>query len=100
MEWIDKIEILDQQIVLFLNGSNNPFFNQLMWLVTNPIFGIPFYLLFIYLIFKIYSYKKAIRVINALYKKKYIIKIFTSRFMGRNNDDPKKAILEAIIHYF
>ena len=38
--------------------------------------------------------KKAIRVINALYKKKYIIKIFTSRFMGRNNDDPKKAILQ------
>ena len=59
MEWMDKIELLDQQIILLLNGSNNPFFDQLMWLVTNPIFGIPFYLLFIYLIFKIYNYKEA-----------------------------------------
>mgnify|MGYP001160815364 FL=1 len=66
MEWMDKIELLDQQIVLLLNGSNNPLFDQLMWLVTNPIFGIPFYLLFIYLIFKIYSYKKAVRVIAVI----------------------------------
>ena len=42
MEWMDKIELLDQQIVLLLNGSNNPFFDQLMWLVTNLIFGISF----------------------------------------------------------
>ena len=37
-----------------------------MWFVTNPIFGIPFYLLFIYLIFKIYSFKQAIRVIAVI----------------------------------
>tara|TARA_B110000305_G_C19341844_1_gene589577 strand:- start:53 stop:616 length:564 start_codon:yes stop_codon:yes gene_type:complete len=60
---MDKIELLDHQIILLLNGSNNPYFDQLMWLVTNPIFGIPFYILFIYLIFKIYSLKKALRVI-------------------------------------
>ena len=34
MEWMDKIELLDQQIILLLNGSNNPFFDQLMWLAT------------------------------------------------------------------
>ena len=66
MEWMDKIEFLDQKIVLLLNGSNNLYFDPLMWIVTNPIFGIPFYLLFIYLIFKIYSLKKALRVIAVI----------------------------------
>ena len=34
--------------------------------------------------------KNVIKMINKLYKKNYII-IFTSRFMGRNNEDAKKA---------
>ena len=63
MEWMDKIELLDQQIILLLNGSNNTFFDQLMWLVTNPIFRIPFSLLFIYIIFKINNSKEAVRII-------------------------------------
>ena len=35
--------------------------------------------------------KKNIKLINQLYRKKYEIILFTSRFMGRNNDDVKKA---------
>jgi CMP-N,N'-diacetyllegionaminic acid synthase len=35
-------------------------------------------------------YDKSIEIINKLYKKNYII-IFTSRYMGRNNDNVKKA---------
>lgn len=35
--------------------------------------------------------KKNINVINLLYKKNYIIILFTSRFMGRNNDNSSKA---------
>jgi len=35
-------------------------------------------------------YDKSIKIINKLYKKNYII-IFTSRYMGRNNDNVKKA---------
>ena len=34
--------------------------------------------------------KKSIDIINKLYKKNYII-IFTSRYMGRNKDNAKKA---------
>ena len=34
--------------------------------------------------------KKTIKIINELYKKNKII-IFTSRYMGRNNDNVKKA---------
>ncbi|MDB3920192.1 phosphoheptose isomerase [Candidatus Pelagibacter sp.] len=35
--------------------------------------------------------KKAINVINKLYKEGYCIKIFTARYMGRNNDNIIKA---------
>ena len=35
--------------------------------------------------------KKNIQLINSLYKKKFKIILFTSRFMGRNNDDTVKA---------
>jgi hypothetical protein len=34
---------------------------------------------------------KNINFINYLYSRKYYIKIFTSRYMGRNNEDSKKA---------
>ncbi len=35
--------------------------------------------------------KKNINLINFLYKKNYNIILFTSRFMGRNNDNSNKA---------
>ena len=35
--------------------------------------------------------KKIIKLINFLYKKKYYIKIFTSRYMGRSNENIFKA---------
>ena len=34
--------------------------------------------------------QKSIKIINKLYKNNYII-IFTSRYMGRNNDNVRKA---------
>ncbi len=35
--------------------------------------------------------KKKINLVNTLFKKGYYIKIFTARFMGRNNNDITKA---------
>ena len=35
--------------------------------------------------------KKVINLINQLYEKGHTIKIFTGRYMGRNNDNVKKA---------
>ena len=34
---------------------------------------------------------KTVKLINNLYNNNYYIKLFTARFMGRNNDDCKKA---------
>jgi len=35
--------------------------------------------------------KKIIKIINYFFEKGYIIKLFTSRFMGRNNENVHKA---------
>ena len=40
--------------------------------------------------------KKNINTVNTLYKKGYYIKIFTARFMGRNNDNYVKAKKQAL----
>ena len=34
-----------------------------MWMVTQPVFGLPFYILFIYLFFKKYNFKNALKII-------------------------------------
>jgi len=36
--------------------------------------------------------KESINIINKLYDKGFVIKIFTSRFMGRSNENVNKAI--------
>lgn len=40
--------------------------------------------------------KKVIKLINKLYKNGHIIKIFTARFMGRNNENILKAKKQAL----
>jgi len=40
---------------------------------------------------------KAIKLINKLYSRGHIIKIFTSRFMGRNHENQKKAYKQGLI---
>ena len=40
--------------------------------------------------------KKNIKIVNQLYKKNFYIKIFTARYMGRNNDNIYKAKKQAL----
>ena len=49
MSWIEQ---LDHKLILFLNGNNQPILDQFMWLVSDPLFGIPFYLFFLFLVYK------------------------------------------------
>jgi hypothetical protein len=39
--------------------------------------------------------KKNINLVNSLFENGYYIKIFTARYMGRNNDNRQKAIKQA-----
>src|SRR5689334_9149993 len=47
---------LDKKLLLFLNGLNNPFLDQVMFYATKTFFWLPLYLFLIFLIFK--NYKK------------------------------------------
>ncbi|HEV8515958.1 MAG TPA: phosphatase PAP2 family protein [Cyclobacteriaceae bacterium] len=45
---------LDKKLLLFLNGLNNPFMDQIMFYATKTFFWLPLYLFLIFLIFKNY----------------------------------------------
>jgi undecaprenyl-diphosphatase len=56
MEWLEKI---DQEIVLFINGHNHPFLDEIMWFLSDKYALIPFYFFLLYLISIRYSTKFA-----------------------------------------
>ena len=52
MKWVEYLEKIDHNLLLILNGNNEPFFDQMMWIVSHKLFGVPFYLFFVYLAYK------------------------------------------------
>ena len=66
MDWIANIESWDQKIIIFINGLNHPLLDQFMWMVSDSLFGIPFYLIFIFYIFKTHSLKQTFYLILIL----------------------------------
>ncbi len=60
MSFYEKIESFDHWLLLSINSLNNSIFDEIMWGVSSPIFGIPFYLLFAYLFFRHFGLKPTI----------------------------------------
>lgn len=56
----EYFEQLDQQLLIWINSLNSPFLDQLMWTVSTKLFGIPFYLLFLFLFYKKFKSPKFI----------------------------------------
>lgn len=52
-ELISKLVEWDKELLLFLNSIHNPFFDQLMWLISGKWEWIPFYIFLAVLIFRI-----------------------------------------------
>ena len=44
MTFLDQIESWDHWLLLKVNSLNSPFLDEIMWFVSAPYFGIPFYL--------------------------------------------------------
>jgi undecaprenyl-diphosphatase len=65
-DFINIIESLDQRITLSINSLNHFFLDEMMWLFSSTAFGIPFYLLFIYLLSRIYNPNQVIFLIIIL----------------------------------
>lgn len=57
MSFIEKIKQLDQQLLLWVNGHNSPFLDEVMWGISSKWFGVPFYLLILFLLYKKFGWK-------------------------------------------
>lgn len=60
MGLIEKIEQIDRQLLFAINDANSPLFDTIMWWVSKPAFGIPFYLLFVFLLYKYFGWKNTL----------------------------------------
>ena len=60
MIFIEWIEALDIQLLLLINGLSSPFLDNGMWTFSSKLFGVPFYLIFIYILFKNKPFRSAI----------------------------------------
>ena len=60
MSLFEQIESFDVWLLLKVNGLNSPFLDEMMWSVSSPYFGVPFYLFFAYLIYRYVGLKKMV----------------------------------------
>lgn len=49
MEWIEE---LDRSLLLWINGSNSPFMDEVMWFISGKIEWLPLYLVLAYFVVK------------------------------------------------
>ena len=63
---IEKLEYLDQQLFLILNGLNNPVFDQIMLAASNAIWWTPLFLWLLFALFKSYPGKSFLWVLLAI----------------------------------
>lgn len=100
MEFIEKIEQIDRQLLFAINESNSPLFDTIMWWVSKPVFGIPFYLLFVFLLYKSFGWKNTfllalcagLAVGLADLSAKYLFKEMFERFRPSQNLEIKEQL--------
>ena len=57
MTFLEKLDQLDKQLLLFLNGLHHPFMDDVMWYVSLKYTWIPIYLGLIFLLYKLFGIK-------------------------------------------
>ena len=97
MGFIEKIEQIDRQLLFAINGANSPLFDTIMWWVSKPAFGIPFYLLFVFLLYKYFGWKSTLIIVLSTgaavgladLSAKYLFKEMFERFRPSQNFEIK-----------
>ncbi len=54
---IEFFERIDTQVFLFLNAINNPFWDNVMWMISDTLVWLPLYLLCLFFVFKRFRWK-------------------------------------------
>ena len=63
MTFLDKIIQYDKELLVFLNGLGNENWDSFWLIITNQLSWIPLYLLFFFLIFKLFGWKKGVVIL-------------------------------------
>ena len=100
MGLIEKIEQIDRQLLFAINDANSPLFDTIMWWVSKPAFGIPFYLLFVFLLYKYFGWKSALIIVFSTVaavgladlSAKYLFKEMFERFRPSQNFEIKDQL--------
>ena len=100
MGFIEKIEQIDRQLLFAVNGANSPLFDTIMWWVSKPAFGIPFYLLFVFLLYKYFGWKSTLIIVLSTgvavgladLSAKYLFKEMFERFRPSQNLEIKEQL--------
>ena len=62
---LEKLNSIDTELFLFLNGKHNEFFDIIMFWASEKLFWIPFYIILLIIIVKVYK-TKSIRILIAI----------------------------------
>jgi len=62
----EKLNEIDTQALLFLNSFHNDWLDEVMFLISIDKIWIPFYLIIIIFLFKIFNWKKALLIVTCL----------------------------------
>jgi len=100
MGLIEKIEQIDRQLLFAINDANSPLLDTIMWWVSKPAFGIPFYLLFVFLLYKYFGWKSALIIVLSTgaavgladLSAKYLFKEMFERFRPSQNFEIKDQL--------
>ena len=100
MGFIEKIEQIDRQLLFAINGANSPLFDTIMWWVSKPAFGFPFYLLFVFLLYKYFGWKNTLLIALSTgvavgladLSAKYLFKEMFERFRPSQNLEIKEQL--------
>ncbi len=64
MNWL---KLIDQQIVLFVNGLHTPLLDEIMWLISGKLTFLPLYFFLMFLLKKIYSWKELGIIVTGIF---------------------------------
>jgi undecaprenyl-diphosphatase len=64
--FIDTLHSIDNSVLLFINGKNSPFLDQVMFFISGRFTWIPLYLLFVVLIIRKYEWQSWIIILLAI----------------------------------
>ena len=102
MDFLDNLIQYDKELLVFLNGLGNENWDTFWLIITNQLSWIPLYLLFFFLIFKTFGWKKGIVLIiltAAMVAFSDQLTVFIKNSVERlrpNNDPVLKDIIRVI----